>query len=210
MAESEHPQTAAIDSAQHETSSEQAGFSWRSDGRLLDERREPVSFSIVFNAGNAKHEKAATLLQADLAELGMEVKVVPLEFRALLDRVFTSLDYDAAIMALVSGDADPNSEINVWDSSGSAHVWNLNSRKTPTPWEEEVDRLMHRQMITPDYEQRKSMYDRVQQLVWENLPLICFASPDVLVGATRRLGNFKPAILGANTLWNAEELFFRR
>jgi peptide/nickel transport system substrate-binding protein len=187
-----------------------AGFSWRNDGSLVDDRHEPVSFSIVFNAANIQHKQAATLLQADLAEIGIGVRVVPLEFRALLDRVFNSFDYDAAIMALASGDADPNSEINVWDSHGGAHLWNLNSEKPRMPWEEEIDRLMHRQMITPDYEQRKRMYDRVQQLVWENLPLICFASPDVLVGATSRLENFNPAILGATTLWNAEELYFRR
>jgi ABC-type transport system substrate-binding protein len=77
-------------------------------------------------------------------------------------------------------------------------------------WEEEIDRLMRQQMITPGYEQRKRMYDRVQQLVWENLPLICLVSPNVLVGATERLGNFHPAILSHYTLWNAEELFLRR
>ena len=188
----------------------QAGYSWRSDGRLLDERHEPVVFSIVFNAGNPQYEEAATLLQADLAEIGMEVKIVPLEFRALLDRVFKSYQYDAAIMALASGDADPNSEINVWTSDGGAHVWNLGPGRVLLPWEEEIDRLMQQQMITPYYEERKGMYDRVQQLVWENLPIICLASPDVLVGATERLGNFRPAILADYTLWNADELFLRR
>jgi ABC-type transport system substrate-binding protein len=69
---------------------------------------------------------------------------------------------------------------------------------------------MQQQMITPDYEQRKHIYDRVQELIWENLPLISLISPDVLVGATERLGNFRPAILSDYTLWNAEELFLRR
>ncbi len=188
----------------------QAGYSWRSDGRLLDERHEPVVFSIVFNAGNPQYEQAATLLQADLAEIGMDVKVVPLEFRALLDRVFKSYEYDAAIMALASGDADPNSEMNVWTSDGGAHVWNLGPRRVQLPWQNEIDRLMQQQMITPYYEERKRMYDSVQQLVWENLPIICLVSPDVLVGATERLGNFNPAILADYTLWNADELFLRR
>jgi ABC-type transport system substrate-binding protein len=69
---------------------------------------------------------------------------------------------------------------------------------------------MREQMITVNYEKRKRMYDRVQQLVWENLPLICLVSPNVLVGATQRLGNFHPALLANYTLWNVEELFFRR
>jgi peptide/nickel transport system substrate-binding protein len=187
-----------------------AGFSWSGDGHLLDERREPVTFSIVFNAGNPQHTQIATLIQNDLEQIGTDVKVVPLEYRALLNRVFKSYDYDAAILQLASGDTDPNSEINVWTSNGSTHVWNLGSKPKRMPWEEEIDRLMGQQMITPGYDQRKRMYDRVQQLVWENLPLICLVSPDVLIGATERLGNFRPAILSPYTLWNAEELFLRR
>jgi peptide/nickel transport system substrate-binding protein len=186
-----------------------AGFSWDSTGRLLDDRRQPVTFSLVFNSGNPQHTHAATLIQKDLEQIGMDVQVVPLESRALLSRIFKTYDYDAAIIEFASGDADPNSEINVWTSGGGAHVWNLGTKRALMPWEEEVDRLMQQQMTTLKYESRKVMYDRVQQLVWENLPVICLVSPNVLVGATDRLGNFRPALLGNHTLWNAEELFLR-
>jgi peptide/nickel transport system substrate-binding protein len=187
-----------------------AGFSMGSGGRLLDDRHQPVTFSIVFNAGNPQVTQMATLLQEDLAEIGIELNVVPLEQRAVLDRVFKTYDYEAAIMSLAGGDADPNPQINVFTSGGSAHLWNLGSEYVRMPWEEEIDHLMQQQMITPDYDQRKRIYDRVQELIWENLPLICLVSPNVLVGATERLGNFRPAILSDYTLWNAEELFLRR
>ncbi|MGI9070680.1 MAG: hypothetical protein ACR2JB_04955 [Bryobacteraceae bacterium] len=113
-------------------------------------------------------------------------------------------------MALADGDADPNSEMNVWTSQGSTHVWNLTPKHKPLPAEEEIDHLMQQQMITLDYQQRKRLYDRVQELVWENLPVICLVSPDILVGANKQIGNFRPAILSSYTLWNVEELFFRR
>jgi peptide/nickel transport system substrate-binding protein len=187
-----------------------AGFSMGSGGRLLDDRHQPVTFSVVFNAGNPQVTQMATLLQEDLAEIGIELNVVPLEQRAVLDRVFKTYDYEAAIMSLAGGDADPNPQINVFTSGGSAHLWNLGSEYVRMPWEEEIDHLMQQQMITPDYDQRKRIYDRVQELIWENLPLICLVSPNVLVGATERLGNFRPAILSDYTLWNAEELFLRR
>ena len=186
-----------------------AGFSWRSNGRLIDGRHEPVTFSVVFNAANSQITRVATLIQNDLAEIGIDVNVAPLEQRAVLNRVFKTYEYETAIMALASGDVDPNSEINVWTSQGGAHVWNLGSKLPAVPWQQEVDRLMQQQMITPNYEQRKRMYDRVQQLIWENLPVICLVSPNVLVGATERLRNFQPAILSNHTLWNAEELFLR-
>ena len=69
---------------------------------------------------------------------------------------------------------------------------------------------MRQQLTTLNYEARKRLYDRVQQLVAENLPLICLVSPHVLVGAKTSLGNFRPAKLNDYTLWNAEELFFRQ
>jgi peptide/nickel transport system substrate-binding protein len=126
-----------------------------------------------------------------------------------VDRVFKTYDYEAAVMALADGDADPNTEMNVWSLRGSTHLWNLESGRSQASWEEDIDRLMQQQMITLDREQRKRLYDRVQELAAENLPLISLVSPNILVGAKKRLANFRPAILNDYTLWNAEQLFFR-
>jgi ABC-type transport system substrate-binding protein len=68
---------------------------------------------------------------------------------------------------------------------------------------------MQQQMVTLDYQERKRLYDRVQELVWENLPVICLVSPHILVGAKEKIRNFRPAILSSYTLSNVEELFFR-
>jgi peptide/nickel transport system substrate-binding protein len=189
---------------------QKAGFSWSGDGQLIDARNKPVEFSILHRAGNPSLLQMATLIQQDLKEIGIEVALVPLESRTMLDRIFETHEYEAAIMALADGDADPNTERNIWTLQGSTHVWNLTPKHTPLPWEEEIDRLMQRQMIILDYQRRKRLYDRVQKLVWENLPFICLISPDILVGAKQGIGNFRPAILSSYTLWNVEELFFRR
>jgi len=186
-----------------------AGFSWKTNGELVDGSGETVDFTIVTSSSNAQRMKMATLLQDDLSHLGMQVHVVPLEFRALIDRVFQSFDYDAAIMGLGGGDADPNPEMNVWMSSGTSHLWNLGEKQPATDWEREIDQLMQRQMVELDYNQRKRTYDRVQQIISENLPFIFLATPNTLAGADGRLGNFHPAVLEPNTLWNADELYIR-
>ena len=51
--------------------------------------------------------KMATIIQDDLSQLGMKVQVVSLEFRAMVDRLQNTFNYEAAVMGLVSGDADP-------------------------------------------------------------------------------------------------------
>jgi len=187
----------------------EAGFSWNKTGQLIDGRGETAEFTIITSSSNAQRMKMATLLQDDLSHIGMQVHVVPLEFRALIDRVFHTFDYDAAIMGLGGGDADPNPELNVWMSNGTSHLWNLGEKQPATDWEREIDQLMQGQMVTLDYAKRKQMYDRVQQLIAENLPFVFLATPSILAGANARVGNFKPVLLDPYTLWNADELYIR-
>jgi peptide/nickel transport system substrate-binding protein len=183
-----------------------AGFSWN-NGALVDPRGNPVEFSILTSSSNAQRTKIATIIQDDLNQLGMTVQVVPLEFHAMVDRLQNSYNYEAAVMGLVSGDADPTSEMNVWLSNGETHLWHPNQEKPATPWESEMDGLMQKQLVTLDYAKRKHLYDRVQDIVAEELPVICLVSPNILVGAANRVGNFRPAILVPYALWNVEQLY---
>lgn len=191
----------------------QAGFSWTgpagTPSSLLDYDGQPVEFSIITSSSNADRNKMAALIQDDLKQLGIHVQIVPLEFRSLIDRVTQSKDYDACILGLASFDADPNSDINVWLSSGAQHFWNPSQPKPATPWEAEIDRLMEQQLTTPGYEQRKKLYDRVQEILAENQPMIFLASPDILVGAKNSLANLHPAVLEPYVLWNVDQLYFR-
>lgn len=187
-----------------------AGFSWGNDGNLRDPQGGTVEFTILSSASNAQRTQMATIIQEDLKDLGMKVQVVPLDFRSLLDRVFQTHDYEAVVLALGGGDVDPNPQMNVWLSSGSNHMWDLSEKQPATAWEAEVDRLMKQQLTTLKISDRKRLYDRVQQLVADNLPFIFLASPNILVGAKNRVGNFQPAILDNYVLWNADELFLRQ
>ena len=186
------------------------GFRWKADGTLLDSAGQPVEFSILASASNAQRKQMATLIQADLKQVGINVQVVPMEFRAQLDRIVQTHDYDTAIMALGSGDVDPTAEMNVWLSTGGTHLWHLAEKQPTTNWEAEIDRLMRAQETEMDPKKRKRDYDQVQQIVAAQMPLVCLASPNILVGAKAKLGNFQPAILDHYTLWNADELFWRQ
>ena len=186
-----------------------AGFSWNAEGALLDRSGAAVEFSILTSASNAQRSQMATLIQDDLKQLGMKVQAVPMEFKSVLDRVFQTHNYDAAILALGGGDVDPNSQINVWMSNGSSHVWELGESKPATTWEEQIDSLMNQQLTTLDFKRRKQLYDRVQEIAAQQLPIVCLASPNVLVGARQSIANLKPAILDHYTLWNAEQLYIK-
>ena len=186
-----------------------AGFSWKADGALLDKEGQPVEFTIVTNTGNTERIQIATIIQDDLKQIGMRVGVVTLENRALLDRLLTTSDYEACVLGLGAGDGDPAGEMNVWLSNGATHLWNLGEREPATAWEAEIDMLMRRQLVVRDVQLRKRLYDRVQELVAQNLPVISLVSPSVLAGATKGLGNLRPTIFDHHALWNVEELYWR-
>ena len=191
----------------------EGGFSWGTgaDGEsvLQDSDGKPVEFSILTSSTNADRAKMAALIQDDLKQIGMRVQVVPLEFRSLLDRVTQTKEYDACVMGVASFDADPNSDINVWLSSGGTHLWNPSQAHPGTPWEAEIDRLIEEQMSARTFEQRKKLYDRAQEILAENQPMIFLASPDILAGAKNSVGNFHPAVLEPYVLWNVEQLFLK-
>ena len=185
-----------------------AGFSWKPDGSLADHDGVPVSFSILTSASNSQRTQMATMIQQDLQEIGIQVQVGSLEFHSVLDRVYQTHDYDAAVMGLGTGDVDPNAQMNVWLSTGDDHLWNLGNKTPSTNWEAEIDRLMKQQVSTLKFSQRKKLYDRVQEIEAEQLPIICLVSPNLLVGAKVGVANFKPVVLDPHTLWNSEELYF--
>ncbi|MFI5105572.1 MAG: hypothetical protein ACHP79_11675, partial [Terriglobales bacterium] len=123
-------------------------------------------------------------------------------------RVLQSHDYETAVMGLGSGDADPNSDMSFLLSSGQSHLWRLDEKQPATPWEAEIDKLMQQQLITVNYRQRKKLYDRVQEIMASEMPVVFLASPSILVGAYEDLGNVRPAIIDNYIFWNADELFW--
>ncbi len=191
----------------------EAGFTWSNgpngESTLSDSDGKPVEFSILTSSSNADRSKMAALIQDDLKQLGMRVQVVPLEFRSLLDRLTQTKDYDACVMGIASLDADPNTDINVWLSSGGTHLWNPSQAHPATPWEAEIDRLIEEQMSARTFEQRKILYDRAQEVLAENQPMIFLASPNILAGAKNSIGNFHPAVLEPYVLWNVEQLYLK-
>src|SRR5262249_37069470 len=151
----------------------------------------------------------------DLARIGITARIQATEFGVMMDAVLKTRKFQAAVWGLASGDADPNAEMNVWTSGGTLHVWNMRGapgglQPSVDTWEREVDRLMQAQMTATTFRARKAAYDRVQELVSQNLPMVFLASPHVLAAADANLVNFQPAPIDPVLLWNAERWVLQR
>lgn len=182
-----------------------AGFQWRSSV-LEDAAGHPVKFSILTNAGNAARLKMATLIQQDLASLGMQITVVVLDFPALIERLMHTQDYQACLLGLENVDPDPNAMMNIWLSSSPNHQWNPSEKTPSTSWEAEIDREMIQQAGSLKESERKQSVDRVQQIVADQQPFIYLVYPNALYAVSPRLQGVQPAVLQPGLAWNVESL----
>lgn len=184
-----------------------AGFRWDEQGRALDSQGVPVQFTLVANASNPAYTQTGAILEEDLKRLGIEARLVPLEFRSLVDRVVNKRDYEAAIMALRPGDADPAADMNAFVSKGRTRLWNLSGRPDRT-WEADLDRLMAEQLTIRDTRRRRAVFLQVQAILSRQLPMVCLVSPNLLWAVRGTLGNVQPGVTGDMILWNADELYW--
>ena len=175
-------------------------------GTLRDRQGRPVEFSLITNAGNRGRERMGALIQQDLARIGIKVQLVTLDFRSLIERITRTFQYDACLLGFVNTELDPDSQKNVWLSSGSSHQWNPNQKSPATPWEAEIDRWMTAQASAPDLKRRKASFDKVQQIVWEQVPFIYLVHKNALAAVSPALRNVTPSILFPQIVWNAERL----
>lgn len=185
----------------------EAGFVYRADRKVLqDAQGRPVTFTIATNPTPLR-QKIGALIQEDLTKIGIRVSMATIESKALTARFEESFEYEAGLLALVSGDTDPGSNQNVLGSKGTQHWWYPKQTRPATVWETRIDELMRQLVTTVSATQRKRQFDEVQKIMAEQQPLIFLVSRHLMVASKTNIGNLKPALLPDFVLWNSEELF---
>jgi len=182
-----------------------AGFRF-SNNELRDQFGNRVEFTLVTNSGNAVREKIAAMLQQDLANVGIKMNVVTLDFPSLIERMTRTFDYEACLLGLVNTDLDPNGQMTVWLSSGENHQWNPSQKTPATTWEAEIDTLMREQATALTDKKRKEKFDRVQQIIYEQQPFIYLVNRDVLTAVSPAVVGAAPTVLNPPAFWNVDVL----
>ncbi len=184
----------------------QDGFKLQ-DGVLHDRDGHAVEFSIITNAGNKPRERMATMIQQDLGEIGIKVNVVTLDFPSLIERITRTYDYEACLLGLVNLDLDPNGLMTVWLSSGEDHQWNPSQKTPATAWEAQIDELMRAQASSTDPKKRKTYFDKVQGIAWEQEPFIYLINKNALSAVATSVHNAHPVVLRPQVYWNIDQLW---
>ena len=180
------------------------------DGVLEDAFGTPVEIAFFCNTGNPAREKMALMIQEDLKKVGIKLDYLPIDFRALLERIDSTFDYECALMGLPAGGQDPEALVKLLKSNEALHQW-FPFQKTPsTDWEARIDALMDEQVRTLDFSKRKKDFDEVQSLLAEQVPLIFTVCPFSYAAVRSNIANLRPSVLTPyRVTWNIEELYFR-
>jgi peptide/nickel transport system substrate-binding protein len=176
------------------------------NGVLHDRGGHVVEFSIVTNAGSKTRERMAAMIQEDLGKLGIKINIVTLDFPSLIERMTRTLNYEACLLGLVNVDPDPSEMMNILLSSASNHPWNPSQKTPETVWEAEIDRLMLAQAATADYQTRKKNFDRVQEIMREQEPVVYLLHPNSLSAVSKRLSGVTATAFFPHTFWDAEHI----
>ncbi|MDP2391196.1 MAG: ABC transporter substrate-binding protein, partial [Acidobacteriota bacterium] len=178
------------------------------DEWLEDEQGTEARFTLLTYRGNSSLERGSAVLREDLRPLGIAVDVVALEQVTLCERKFKG-DLDAIAFFISFSNLDPAMTPDFWLSSGSAHIWNIGQASPATEWEKQIDDLMQKVMSGTDQAERKQVFDQVQQIFAENLPVIYFVAPRMYMGVSSRVGSMSPTILRPQLLWSSDTITMR-
>jgi peptide/nickel transport system substrate-binding protein len=176
------------------------------DGVLDDSRQQPARFALLTQKGQTALERGAAVIRDELKKIGLVVDVVPLEGNALVQRFLSNQPYDAIYFQFGMTNPDPALSLDFWLSSGTSRVWNLAQKTPATDWERQIDELMAKQVTAADDGERKRLFDQVQRVFAEHLPLVHFVAPKIFVAASSRTSNLTPAITRPQFLWAAETI----
>jgi len=162
---------------------EEAGWTDR-DGDGVRENAEglPLSISVKYNTGNQQRQSIAEIMQAQLAEIGIEVRPQVVEWATLLQQINTPdlRDFDGVVIGWVTEFKLDDTDLFHSERIDEPYAWS----GTRNP---EIDRLLDRLQKVVDREEALPLWAEYQRLVAREQPYTYFYFPDRLDGLNRRL-----------------------
>jgi peptide/nickel transport system substrate-binding protein len=168
----------------------EAGWKTTNAEGLLVKDGQPFTFELLISQGSDEGRKIAEVIQAQLREIGIGVELRVLEWAAFLKEHIKKRRFTAAAMAWSIGlDSD---QYSIWHSSQTGpDEFNFISYANP-----EVDQLLERGRRTCLQSERKRAYDRVQEILAEDQPLIFLFFRDTLPAVASRIRGIVPGPIG--------------
>jgi peptide/nickel transport system substrate-binding protein len=164
---------------------DQAG--WRDrDGDGVRESAEgmPLAFTIKYNTGNQQRQEIAEIMQAQLAQVGIEARPQVVEWATLLQQINTPelRDFDGVVMGWVVEYQLTDMDLFHSERIDQPYAWS----GTRNP---DIDRLLEALSETVDREEARELWIEYQRAIVQEQPYTYFYFPFRLEGVNTRLRN---------------------
>lgn len=149
----------------------EAGWKPGPDG-ILEKDGQRFSFTLITNNGNAIRSDIATLVQADLKAIGIEVNVEMYEWAVFIKNFVNKGEFDAVVLGWALGQGFD--QFQIWHSSQTGpEQLNMVAYKNP-----EADRLL--QAIREEFDRDTiiKLCGELQQLIYDDQPYMFLFVPE--------------------------------
>ena len=162
---------------------EAAGWSDRNgDGVREDKEGSPLSISLKYNQGNDRLRRLASIVQAQLGEIGVDVEPEVLEWATLVSQItdVEARDYDGVLLSWVTEFKLDDTDLFKSDRIDQPYAWSGTSNPI-------LDSLLDRLSATVDRGDARALWGTYQAALTEEQPYSFFYFPDRLDGVNGRV-----------------------
>lgn len=161
---------------------DQAGWRDRDgDGVRENAAGTPLSFTLLYNTGSRQRQSFAELIQAELAEVGVDMSIRVLDVAALNQALFQPVkDFDAVILSWTMDFRQDDRDM--FDSARLDGPFALSGTQNP-----EMDRLMEQLQRVVDRRAAKPLWDEYQRLLIDEQPYTFLFAGERLVGVRKSM-----------------------
>jgi peptide/nickel transport system substrate-binding protein len=191
-----------------------ASMGWKDsdhDGVIEDAQGRPVKFAMKTNADSDVRKSLAQRVAEDLAKVGIQVTVVPVQFNAMMTNLRQDFDYESMLLGIGAGiPPDPGQSRNIFHSTGLSHFWHIRQNRPDTPAEAEMDSLADAIARLSDDTVRHRIWRRIEAIMNQQNFFVWLPSQIIQVPVRNQFGNVHPQVVSHRILWNIERIFSKR
>ena len=155
-----------LDPARAEALMDDAGFKRGADGTRF-------SLRYLYASADLPANKIGDIMARNLAAVGIKVILRPLDRGTVLQVAFVAKEFD---MVAGSFSLGPDPDIGVERFYNSNNIFDIPFVNNSPYINPEVDALFDQQRVQTDPARRKAIYDRIQEIVWEDIPVFPFCA----------------------------------
>ncbi|MES2531703.1 MAG: ABC transporter substrate-binding protein [Pseudomonadota bacterium] len=149
-----------------------------------------------FDVSRAQMRAQSQIIQDNLRQVGLEVKLEPLERSVYYDRVFAKKDFDLTLGSYFSAGDPAIGYTRLYNTyTGTAPNTNASGYANP-----KVDDLLSQAATAADRDVRAKLYKELQVILNEDLPTLVLFDEETVDTATKKLTGMFPA-LDARDQW---------